>query len=61
MEENNARQLLHITYGLLLQAKNEDGSRTFADEFFQTMAEQEDVFAEGLRYHIGRHLELLGK
>ncbi|MDD9266298.1 tagaturonate epimerase family protein [Paenibacillus sp. GCM10023248] len=61
MEENNARQLLHITYGLLLQAKNADGSKTFADEFFQTMAEQEEVFAEGLRKHIGRHLELLGK
>ena len=61
MEENNARQLLHITYGLLLQAKNSDSSRTFADEFFQTMAEQEDTFAEGLRHHIGRHLELLGK
>lgn len=61
MEENNARQLLHITYGLLLQAKNADGSKQFADEFFRTMAEQEDVFAEGLRHHIGRHLELLGK
>lgn len=61
MEENNARQLLHITYGLLLQSKNADGSKQFADEFFQTLAEQEDAFAEGLRYHIGRHLELLGK
>ncbi|MGG1552058.1 tagaturonate epimerase family protein [Paenibacillus ferrarius] len=61
MNENNARQLLHITYGLLLQAKNADGSLTFADEFFQTLAEQEDVFAAGLRAHIGRHLELLGK
>ncbi|OPH61333.1 hypothetical protein BC351_15480 [Paenibacillus ferrarius] len=61
MEENNARQLLHITYGLLLQAKNADGSKQFADEFFQTLAEQEDVFAAGLRHHIGRHLDLLGK
>lgn len=61
MEENNARQLLHITYGLLLQAKKADGSKVFADEFFQTMTEQEDTFAEGLRHHIGRHLELLGK
>ncbi|NOU99927.1 tagaturonate epimerase family protein [Paenibacillus planticolens] len=61
MEENNARQLLHITYGLLLQAKNDDGSKVFADEFFQTMTEQEDTFADGLRHHIGRHLELLGK
>ncbi|WNR43569.1 tagaturonate epimerase family protein [Paenibacillus roseipurpureus] len=61
MEENNARQLLHITYGLLLQAKNADGSAMFADDFFQTMADQEDAFAEGLRHHIGRHLTLLGK
>lgn len=61
MNENNARQLLHITYGLLLQAKNEDGSKTFADEFFRTLADREDVFAEGLGSHIGKHLELLGK
>ncbi|QNK59338.1 tagaturonate epimerase family protein [Paenibacillus sp. PAMC21692] len=61
MNENNARQLLHITYGLLLQAKNEDGSLTFADEFFQTLYDREDVFVEGLKRHIGKHLELLGK
>ncbi|MEW9699651.1 tagaturonate epimerase family protein [Paenibacillus sp. SI8] len=61
MNENNARQLLHITYGLLLQAKNADGSKTFADEFFQTLSEQEDAFTEGLKHHIGKHLELLGK
>jgi tagaturonate epimerase len=61
MNENNARQLLHITYGLLLQAKNADGSNQFADEFFQTLAEQEEAFAEGLKQHIGKHLKLLGK
>src|SRR5690606_18231190 len=61
MNENNARQLLHITYGLLLQAKNEDGRKTFADEFFRTLADREDVFAAGLGSHIGKHLELLGK
>ncbi|UJF34526.1 tagaturonate epimerase family protein [Paenibacillus hexagrammi] len=61
MNEDNARQLLHITYGILLQAKNEDGSKKFADEFFKTLSEQEDVFSEGLKQHIGKHLELLGK
>ncbi|MDQ6422845.1 tagaturonate epimerase family protein [Paenibacillus sp. LHD-117] len=61
MNENNARQLLHITYGLLLQAKDEDGGKTFADEFFRTLAEQEETFAECLKAHIGKHLELLGK
>jgi hypothetical protein len=61
MNEDNARQLLHITYGLLLQAKDAGGRKTFADEFFATLAEQEDHFAEGLGRHIGKHLELLGK
>ncbi|MFC0216503.1 tagaturonate epimerase family protein [Paenibacillus chartarius] len=61
MNEDNARQLLHITYGLLLQAKDENGNKVFADEFFSLLAEQEDVYAEGLRRHIGKHLELLGK
>jgi hypothetical protein len=61
MNEDNARQLLHITYGLLLQAKDESGRKTFADEFFATLAAQEDHYAEGLGKHIGKHLELLGK
>ncbi|WP_156158168.1 tagaturonate epimerase family protein [Gordoniibacillus kamchatkensis] len=61
MNENNARQLLHITYGLLLQAKDAGGRKLFADEFFATLVEQEDHYAEGLGKHIGKHLDLLGK
>jgi hypothetical protein len=61
MNENNARQLLHITYGLLLQAKDGNGGKLFADEFFATLTKHEEDFAEGLRRHIGKHLDLLGK
>jgi tagaturonate epimerase len=61
MNENNARQLLHITYGLLLQAKDQGGSPLFKTEFFHTLADKEDQFEAALVSHIGRHLELLGK
>jgi len=58
--ENNARQLLHITYGILLQAKNEQGNFLFRDEFFRTLSEQEEAYEQSLIAHIGRHLQLLG-
>jgi hypothetical protein len=60
MNENDARQLLHITYGLLLQAKKDDGSSLFRDEFFRTLSEREEDYEAALRSHIGKHLDLLG-
>jgi tagaturonate epimerase len=61
MNEDNARQVLHITYGILLQAKDAQGNSLFKDEFFRTLSEQEEAYAESLRNHIGKHLDLLGK
>lgn len=61
MNEDNARQVLHITYGILLQAKDAQGNSLFKDEFFRTLSEQEEAYAESLRSHIGKHLDLLGK
>lgn len=61
MNENNARQLIHITYGILLQAKDSGGSYIFRDEFYQTLIEQEEAYEQSLIAHIGKHLELLGK
>ncbi len=59
MNEDNARQLIHITYGILLQAKDGQGRPLFKEEFFRTLSEQEDAYAQSLAAHIGRHLELL--
>lgn len=61
MNEDNGRQLLHITYGLILQAKDDQGKSLFKDEFFRTLSEQEDAYEESLIAHIGKHLQLLGK
>lgn len=54
LDEDPARQTLHITYGLLLEQD------WFRQPFFQLMDEQEEAFAEGLATHISRHFVALG-
>lgn len=58
--QDDSRQLIHITYGLLLQAKNDDGSWLFRDEFFAVMDQFESTYMDRLARHIGRHLRELG-
>jgi len=60
MNDAGARQALHVTFGLILQAKNSDGSYMFRDEFFDTLNKNEGKYYEALIKHIGRHLEALG-
>lgn len=54
IERNESRQLLHITYGGLLNDKE------LRDHFFQILDDYEDVYYELLEKHIGEHIELLG-
>ncbi len=61
LSEDNARQLIHITYGILLQAKNDQGEFLFRDDFYRTLSEHEEAFEQSLILHIGKHLTLLGK
>ncbi|WP_117161498.1 tagaturonate epimerase family protein [Paraliobacillus sp. X-1268] len=60
MNHDAARQLFHVTYGILLTAKNDQGKFLFKDAFFQTLNENEDAYRQALVKHIGKHLELLG-
>src|SRR5690606_26764751 len=48
MNDDNARQVIHITYGILLQAKDENGQSLFKDEFFKTLIDQEEAYEESL-------------
>jgi len=61
MDEDNARQLIHITYGILLTAEDASGASLFKDEFYATLREHEGAYEASLISHIGKHLELLGK
>ncbi|WP_328701154.1 tagaturonate epimerase family protein [Aquibacillus kalidii] len=60
MDEDAARQLIHITYGILLTAKDENGEYLFKDEFYKTLVEHEETYRASLVKHIGKHLDLLG-
>ena len=59
-ELNEARQLIHITYGLILGAKNPDGNDRFKTRLYDLWREHAEGYAELLRGHIGRHLHDLG-
>jgi hypothetical protein len=52
MDLDDSRQILHITYGLLLDEMR--------DEIYAVLDEHEEEYYAGLQAHIGRHLETLG-
>jgi len=59
-DNNDARQLIHITYGLILGRKNPDGSFAYKDRLYKLWLDHETEYREALVKHIGKHLELLG-
>lgn len=61
-ENNDSRQLIHITYGLILNKKNADGSFEFKDKLYKLWRDNRDAYAELLFNHIGHHASaILGK
>lgn len=60
LDMNDSRQVLHITYGLILTEKNEDGSYVYRDEIYDLLNKHEEKYYEALQSHIGKHLEKLG-
>ncbi len=59
-DQNDARQLIHITYGLILNHKNPDGSFAFKDRLYKLWQQHRAEYNDLLMKHIGRHLDLLG-
>ena len=60
LNQNDSRQLIHITYGLILSRKNADGSFTFRDRLYKFWKDHAEDYARALEKHIGKHLTLLG-
>ncbi len=59
LEINELRQLLHVTYGFILQDKK-DGRYIFRDRLYKLLDEYDKEYRRGLERHIGRHLNKLG-
>lgn len=60
MDQDAPRQAIHITYGLLLEAKNESGESRFKKRFYQVLTANQSKYSQRLQAHIGKHLDLLG-
>ena len=62
-ENNDSRQLIHITYGLILNKKNsnsKEASFTFKDKLYDLWQQHGELYNQLLFRHIGKHLDLLG-
>ncbi len=59
MDKDDSRQVLHITYGLILQAKKENGEYLFRDRIYDLLNTYEDAYYDALIKHIGRHIKAL--
>lgn len=57
LEEPDARQILHVTFGSVLRARADGGSLFFYDRLVSTLMSNQDAYAEGLEAHFVRHLE----
>lgn len=57
--QNDARQLIHITYGPILTAKNADGSTRFRERLYTLWRKEREFYTVDIEKHVGRHLELL--
>ncbi|MFO7637030.1 MAG: tagaturonate epimerase family protein [Clostridia bacterium] len=60
MDMEDSRQLMHITYGLLLSEEDQSGLPVFRDTIYKTLHEYEKEYGDALKKHIGKHLDALG-
>ncbi|NMB80942.1 MAG: hypothetical protein GYA14_03910 [Ignavibacteria bacterium] len=56
-DSNDARQVLHVTFGRVLTDKNPDGSFLFKDKILQCLIENEETHYDFLIKHFHKHLE----
>jgi len=55
----DSRQLIHITYGSILKARDSEGKYIFKNRIYKILFEYEEDHYRELSNHIKRHLELL--
>jgi hypothetical protein len=60
LDIDDSRQVMHITYGLILNASEPDGAFAFRDDIYRTLHVYEEEYYYNLKTHIGKHVEKLG-
>lgn len=59
LDDFDAREVLHVTFGSVMTTKNTDGGTMFRNELLAKLCEHEEAYAQSLERHIGRHMEML--
>jgi hypothetical protein len=57
LDDFDARQVLHVTYGSVLTARDDDGASLFADPLLSLLGAHAEAYALCLERHFVRHLE----
>jgi hypothetical protein len=60
LDQEDSRQLLHVTYGYLLNAKDGAGRNLFRDQLTHTLTQYEEDYWSMLETYIEKHLSSLG-
>ena len=58
-QQTDARQLIHITYGLIMTKKDSQGQFVFRNRLYKLWRQYSEDYAVLLENHIGKHMELL--
>jgi hypothetical protein len=61
LDQEEARQLLHITYGFLLNAKKPEGENLFRERLYHLLTSYEEDYWSLLETHFEKHLISLGR
>jgi len=56
LEQFDAREILHVTFGSVLTAKSASGEPVFHDRFMATLQNNPEAYAANLERHFERHL-----
>ncbi len=56
LDDFNAREILHVTFGSVLKEKNNEGKFVFYDYLMQILREHPEDYAQNLEKHFWRHL-----
>jgi len=59
LDEFDARQVLHVTFGSVMTEQGADGQPRFRNRIMAALCEHEEAYYQCLERHIGKHMELL--
>jgi hypothetical protein len=57
LSDDNARQILHVTFGTILSKKDENGRYSFKDNIIKCLQDHEDFHYQCLVKHFRRHID----